>query len=1389
MKKALKLTIAGTSLSTLVLLALLLNPSLVIAEDGGTIILSQNSNVTVQFESSSADFNDAFGLSSPQQRLLGYGETTQYGTQFTLGQFQKNTELIFYIVSGVGRTWYTGPASRNSDNTVHAIISNIGQNQWRVSFEDLGHGGDHDYNDIVFTVTAQPACTSHAYKKCEGNSVYWYNSCNEKEDIYQQCGESKTCSDGQCVNIACNTNSDCGANGYVGDPFCQGNSVYKNYKTYTCLNPGTASASCFNSTQAQLQQTCSQNQTCSNGNCQNINIACNQNSDCGTDGWTGGSVCQGNYVYKNYKTYTCNNPGTANAYCSNKTTEKYYATCAFGKTCQNGQCVNIACSSNTDCGTNGYTGEPFCNTNDNSVYKNYKIYTCFNPGTVNSSCTSNIVPQLQHSCGANQTCNNGICENIHITCSKNSDCGTNGYVGDAFCQGNSVYKNYITHKCNKPGTSQSYCSDSSLPKLQQTCSQNQTCSDGDCATITVACNTDANCGTNGFTGNAFCQDGNVFRNFTTYACNKPGTAESFCSNSTTAQLTKACGTNQTCNNGSCVSLNIACGSNSDCGTNGLTGNAFCQGNSVYKNFITYSCNNPGTNQSYCSGSYTPQLVKTCSPNQTCTNGSCTTQSIACNNNSECGANGYIGSPFCQGNSVYKNYITHTCNNPGTTQSYCSNSSLSQLTQTCSGNQTCSSGACHNIVIACNQNSDCGTNGFTGNPFCQLGNVYQNYKTYTCLNPGTANASCTNSTQAQLKNTCTANQTCSNGNCHNINIVCSANSDCGTNGYFGSPYCKFGDVYQIYKSYTCNNPGTASASCSSSTNDQLITDCTANQTCSSGQCHNVSIACDTNSDCGSNGYIGDAFCKSGDVYKTYRTYICNNPGTASASCSSSTNDQLITDCTASQTCSNGSCATQSIACDTNSDCGTNGYVGDPFCQSNNVYQNYRTYTCHNPGAVNSYCSDSSSSQLKTTCSGNQTCNNGSCTTQNDLNVSCYASPNPANSNQSVSFISSTTGGTGNYTYSWSGACSGSSQTCTNSFSGSGNQTATVNVTSGSQTDSASCSVNINQQNNVSVQTNSATNVYNNQATLNGYVYGYDSYNSYNNVYVWFQWGTSTSYGNETTHNLKNSSGTFSQNIANLNNNTTYHFRAVAQSNDGQIVYGQDMTFYTGGPAGNLLTITKTGRNLTSGGSGFSNTIYANPSDTLMFLVTIQATGNQDAQNVVVRDYLANNLIYKDQLVVSGASNYNYSYNPNSYSGDITSGINLGTIPSGQTITITYQTQVASSQNFSYGTTTLTNSVSATSSNSGYNPTNSASVIVTRTAVYGASSISTGLTNNIWLDSFFLPLLAALAGIMMLRSGMFLGVEKWVDNSKKRRRVYRAEKELIQRISQIRKTENI
>ncbi|MCX6721729.1 MAG: hypothetical protein NTY04_00850, partial [Candidatus Staskawiczbacteria bacterium] len=52
-----------------------------------------------------------------------------------------------------------------------------------------------------------------------------------------------------------------------------------------------------------------------------------------------------------------------------------------------------------------------------------------------------------------------------------------------------------------------------------------------------------------------------------------------------------------------------------------------------------------------------------------------------------------------------------------------------------------------IFIMCFNAYDCGTNGPTGSLFCQGNNVYQNYITYTCNNPGTASSTCTNATNA------------------------------------------------------------------------------------------------------------------------------------------------------------------------------------------------------------------------------------------------------------------------------------------------------------------------------------------------------------------------------------------------------------------------------------------------------------------------------------------------------------------------------------------------------------------------------------------------------------------------------------------------------------------
>jgi len=80
--------------------------------------------------------------------------------------------------------------------------------------------------------------------------------------------------------------------------------------------------------------------------------------------------------------------------------------------------------------------------------------------------------------------------------------------------------------------------------------------------------------------------------------------------------------------------------------------------------------------------------------------------------------------------------------------------------------------------------------------------------------------------------------------------------------------------------------------------------------------------------------------------------------------------------------------------------------------------------------------------------------------NPLTVSCYAAPNPANTNSMVNFYAVVSGGTGSYSYSWSGACLGYSSVCSTSFNTSGSYSANLTVTSGTESRSTVCSVNVN-----------------------------------------------------------------------------------------------------------------------------------------------------------------------------------------------------------------------------------------------------------------------------------------------------------------------------------------
>ena len=103
---------------------------------------------------------------------------------------------------------------------------------------------------------------------------------------------------------------------------------------------------------------------------------------------------------------------------------------------------------------------------------------------------------------------------------------------------------------------------------------------------------------------------------------------------------------------------INCSADSQCGTSSLTGSPSCQGNAVYQNYTTYTCNNPGTSQSSCSNSITPQLQQTCSTSQTCNNGTCAAAATWHTASTYSDVQGATTSPFTVQGSQLK--ITYSC---------------------------------------------------------------------------------------------------------------------------------------------------------------------------------------------------------------------------------------------------------------------------------------------------------------------------------------------------------------------------------------------------------------------------------------------------------------------------------------------------------------------------------------------------------------------------------------------------------------------------------------------------------------------------------------------------------------------------------------------------------
>jgi hypothetical protein len=129
-------------------------PPLDITADG-KLMLTFSSGANVKLVFVEAGYNNDFGIASPVDQHIFYCKDVPPGYTVDLGTFSPG-ELMFKLTSPEAYTYYTGPADRNPDNVVHALIDRLSPSAAQIQWEDIHGGGDLDYNDCVVDIVVEP---------------------------------------------------------------------------------------------------------------------------------------------------------------------------------------------------------------------------------------------------------------------------------------------------------------------------------------------------------------------------------------------------------------------------------------------------------------------------------------------------------------------------------------------------------------------------------------------------------------------------------------------------------------------------------------------------------------------------------------------------------------------------------------------------------------------------------------------------------------------------------------------------------------------------------------------------------------------------------------------------------------------------------------------------------------------------------------------------------------------------------------------------------------------------------------------------------------------------------------------------------------------------------
>ena len=163
---------------------------------------------------------------------------------------------------------------------------------------------------------------------------------------------------------------------------------------------------------------------------------------------------------------------------------------------------------------------------------------------------------------------------------------------------------------------------------------------------------------------------------------------------------------------------------------------------------------------------------------------------------------------------------------------------------------------------------------------------------------------------------------------------------------------------------------------------------------------------------------------------------------------------------------------------------------------------------------------------------------------------------------------------------------------------------------------------------------------------------------------------------------------------------------------------------------IFEVSQQARNLTKQNFAWTNSVEADAGDRIEFQVIVVWRGEQTTQNVLVREALAEKLVYAGNLKLNNAA----------IAGDIINeNINIGSLANGETKTISFEAQVVRAGLLDAGTSNFVNTVTVFNTDGGSSVTSFVTVVKPGIP----TDVATGLL-SVWMILFISLLAVVFAG---------------------------------------------